>query len=243
MSHQWNSEELLSRWEKRRALQNLMVRFFSQDYLMRRENKMYDTYWSKADDVCLGVNNGYYQGAAAVQAYYQGLADRTALESKLIQQKYAAQVGNLSAEEAYGIGIMDMKSLVAPVIEIAADGATAKGIWTIHGMNTKLTAAGQVSYWERAYVAGDFVWEDGDWKVWHLLYVQDLDAPSGTNWADPAPEYPADPAYAELADFRFPEPNVKMTVYETYSAARPFYAPPAYPEPYETFAEAFSYGL
>lgn len=243
MSHQWNSEELLTRWEKRRALQNLMVRFFSQDYLMRRENKMYDTYWSKADDVCLGVNNGYYQGAAAVQAYYQGLADRTALESKLIQQKYAAQVGSLSAEEAYGIGIMDMKSLVAPVIEIAADGATAKGIWTIHGMNTKLTAAGQVSYWERAYVAGDFVWEDGAWKVWHLLYVQDLDAPSGTNWADPAPEYPADPAYAALADFQFPEPNVKMTVYETYSAARPFYAPPAYPEPYETFAETFSYGL
>lgn len=243
MSHQWNSEELLTRWEQRRALQNLMVRFFSQDYLMRRENKMYDTYWSKADDVCLGVNNGYYQGAAAVQAYYQGLADRTALESRLIQQKYAAQVGNLSPEEAYGMGIMDMKSLVAPVIELAADGATAKGIWTIHGMNTKLTAAGQVSYWERAYVAGDFVWEDGAWKVWHLLYVQDLDAPSGTNWADPAPEYPADPAYAELADFHFPEPNVKMTVYETYSAARPFYAPPAYPEPYETFAETFSYGL
>ena len=243
MSHQWNSEELLTRWEKRRALQNLMVRFFSQDYLMRRENKMYDTYWSKADDVCLGVNNGYYQGAAAVQAYYQGLADRTALESKLIQQKYAAQVGSLSPEEAYGMGIMDMKSLVAPVIEIAADGATAKGIWTIHGMNTKLTAAGQVSYWERAYVAGDFVWEDGAWKVWHLLYVQDLDAPSGTNWADPAPEYPADPAYAALVDFRFPEPNVKKTVYETYSATRPFYAPPAYPEPYETFAETFSYGL
>ena len=75
MSHQWNSEELLTRWEKRRSIQNLMVRFFSQDYLMRRENKMYDTYWSKADDVCLGVNNGYYQGAGAVKAYYQGLAD------------------------------------------------------------------------------------------------------------------------------------------------------------------------
>lgn len=243
MSHQWNSEELLTRWEKRRSIQNLMVRFFSQDYLMRRENKMYDTYWSKADDVCLGVNSGYYQGAGAVKAYYQGLADRTALESRLIQRKYADQVGDLSAEEAYGIGIMDMKSLVAPVIEIAADGATAKGIWTIHGMNTKLTASGQIGCWERAYVAVDFVWEDGTWKVWHLLYVQDLDAPAGYDWVSPAPEFPADPAYAELAEFRFPEPNVKMTVYENYSAGRPFYAPPAYPEPYETFAETFSYGL
>ena len=69
VSRQLNSEALLTQWEKRRALQNLMVRFFSQDYLMRRENNMYATYWSKADDVCLGVNNGYYQGAAAVKEY------------------------------------------------------------------------------------------------------------------------------------------------------------------------------
>jgi len=243
VSRQLNSEELLTKWEKRRALQNLMVRFFSQDYLMRRENKMYGTYWSQADDVCLGVNNGYYQGAAAVKAYYKGLEERTKLESALIQKKYAAQIGGLSEEEAYGAGIMDMKSLVAPVIEIAADGATAKGIWTIHGMNTKLTPGGQVSYWERAYVAADFVWEDNAWKVWHLLYVQDLDAPSGADWSAEEPVYPDDPAFAEIRKFRFPEPNVKMTVYETYSANRPFYAPPAYPEPYETFAETFSYGL
>ena len=93
------------------------------------------------------------------------------------------------------------------------------------------------------YVAADFVWEDEQWKVWHLLYVQDLDAPSGYDWTAGQPDLPADPAYAELASFHFPEPNVKMTVYETYSADRAFCAPPAYPEPYETFAETFSYGL
>jgi hypothetical protein len=243
VSRQLSSEQLLTKWEKRRALQNLMVRFFSEDYLMRRENKMYDTYWSKAADVCLGVNNGYYQGADAVKGYYKGLEERTKLESALIQKKYPQRLGSLSEEEVYGAGVMDMKSLVAPVIEIAGDDATAKGIWTIHGMNTKLTTGGQVSYWERAYVAVDFVWEDEQWKVWHLLYVQDLDAPSGYDWVAPAPEYPVDPAFAEVAGFQFPEPNVKMTVYETYSANRPFYAPPAYPEPYETFAETFSYGL
>ena len=243
MSRQLNSNELLTKWEKRRALQNLMVRFFSEDYLLRRENKMYETYWSKADDVCVGVNNGYYQGKSAVKAYYKGLEDRVRLESTLIQKKYPKRLAEMSEEEVYGVGILNMKSLVAPVIEIAGDDATAKGIWTIHGMNTKLTPAGQVSYWERAYVAVDFVWEDEQWKVWHLLYVQDLDAPSGYDWVAPAPEFEADPVFAPIADFSFPEPNVKMTVYETYSANRPFYAPPAYPEPYETFAETFSYGL
>lgn len=243
MSHQLNSEELLSRWEKRRELQNLMVRFFSQDYLLRRENLMYTTYWSKAEDVCLGVNSGYYQGAAAVKAYYRGIEERTRLESRLIQAKYAAQLGGLSEEEVYGAGIMDMKALVAPVIEIAGDGQTAKGIWTIHGMNTKLTVSGPVGCWERAYVAADFVWEEEQWKVWHLLYVQDLDFPSGTSWEQTPPEYPPDPAYTAVADFQFPEPNVKMSVYETWSVNRPPCPPPAYPEPYETFAETFSYGL
>ena len=243
MSRKLNSEELLTKWEKRRALQNLMVRFFSEDYLQHRENKMYDTYWSKADDVCLGVNNGYFQGANAVKSYYKGISDRLAQESKLIQKKYPKNLGSLSDEEVYGAGKLDMKAIVAPVIEIAGDDATAKGIWTVHGMNTKLTTGGQVSCWERAYVAVDFVWEDGQWKVWHLLYVQDLNAPSGYDWVTPMPELPADPAYAEVANLKDPEPNVKMTVYETYSANRPFYAPPAYPEPYETFSETFSYGL
>lgn len=243
MSRQLSSNDLLTKWEKRRALQNLMVRFFSEDYLLHREGGMYRTYWSKADDVCLGVNHGYYQGKAAVQDYYQGVTARIALESRLIQNKYAKQLGSLTEEEVYGAGNLDMKALVAPVIEIAGDDATAKGIWTIHGMNTKLTPAGQVSCWERAYVAADFVWEDEQWKVWHLLYVQDLDAPSGYDWTAGQPDLPADPAYAELASFHFPEPNVKMTVYETYSADRAFCAPPAYPEPYETFAETFSYGL
>lgn len=243
MSCRLNSEQLLDRWEKRREIQNLMVRFFSEDYLLRRENKMYGAYWSKAADVCLGVNNGYYQGAEAVKSYYQGLEARTRLESRLIQKKYPGRLAELSEDEVYGAGIMDMKSLVAPVVEIAGDGATAKGIWTIHGMNTKLTPAGQLGFWERAYVAADFVWEDAQWKVWHLLYVQDLDAPSGTSWTEAAPEYPDDPIFAAVRDFQFPEPNVKVTVYETYSADRPFYAPPAYPVPYETFAETFSYGL
>lgn len=243
MSNRLSSEALLTKFEKRRALQNLMVRFFSEDYLMRRENKMFDKYWSKASDICLGVNNGYYQGAEAVKTYYKGLEERTKLESKLIQQKYPARLAELSEEEVYGAGILDMKSLVAPVIEIAADDATAKGIWTIHGMNTKLTPAGQISCWERAYVAADFVWEDGEWKVWHLLYVQDLDSPSGYGWVGELPEFDEDPIFAPIRDFKFPEPNVKMCVYETYSADRPFFAPPAYPVPYETFAETFSYGL
>ena len=195
------------------------------------------------EDVCLGVNNGYYKGAAAVQRYFKGIEEQTRLESALIQKKYPTRLGDKTEEEVYGAGILRYKAMEIPVVEIAGDGETAKAIYHIHGCNTKLTPAGQVSYWERGWVACDFVFEDGEWKVWHMLYVQDIDHPTGSKWTDPGPEYEQDPVFAPIKDFQFPEPNVKVTLRETYHALRKHTPPPEYPEPYETFAETFSYGI
>ena len=235
----------MDRWEDQREIKNLMARMISQDYFFRREKDMYAKYWSKAADVSLGVNDGYYFGAAAVAGYYQAIHERTVLESSLIRKKYPTRLGSLSDEEVYGVGVMRNRPLDTPVIEIAGDGATAKGIWNLHGSDVDLTPSGHVSYWEWAKIAVDFVREEGEWKVWHMLYVRDLYVPNGQSWADAAPKkaYPEDEAFAALKEFRFPEPNIKRTVYETYHNRRKAPAFPAYPEPYETFAETFSYGV
>lgn len=235
----------MDRWEDRRDIQNTMVRFISQDYLLRREKDMYDKYWSKAADVSLGVNDGYYSGAEAVKGYYEAIHQRTLLESKLIQQKYPTRLGGKSDEEIYGVGVMRAKPLDTPVIEIAGDGKTAKGIWALRAMNVDLTPSGHVSYWEWGWVAADFVREGDDWKVWHLLYVHDLYLPSDASWADDfkQAEYPEDEAFAPLKNFQFPAPNVKRPVRQAYHTRRPFTPAPEYPVPYETFAETFSYGL
>lgn len=245
MIRSFTTEELMDRWEDRRAIQNTMVRFISQDYLFRRERDMYDRYWSKSPDVSLGVNVGYYNGAEAVRGYYEAIHRRTELESGLIQKKYPARLGGKSGEEVYGAGVLRARPLDTPVIELAGDGRTAKGLWSIHGMNVDLTPAGQVSYWEWAQVAADFVKEDGQWKVWHRLYLRDLYVPCGESWADSAPkqEFSDDPLYAPLRDFVFPEPSIKKTLRETYHNMRRRPEPLNYPEPYETFAETFSYGV
>lgn len=245
MIRNFTTEELMDRWEDRRAIQNLIVQFVTQDYLLRREHGMYETYWSKAKDVSLGINEGYYAGDTAVKGYYEAIHQRTILESKLIQKKYPTRLGKLSDEEIYGVGVLHARPLDTPVIEIAGDGKTAKGIWRLHGMNSDLTPAGQVASWEWAKIAVDFVKEDGQWKVWHMLWLCDLYIPDGQSWADNAPkqEYPEDPDYAELKNFVFPEPNVKKAIYETYHNMRHQQAGAEYPEPYETFAETFSYGV
>lgn len=243
MSKVFSSEEQLLRWENRREIKNIMVRMISQDYMFRRENQAYERYWSKAQDVCLGVNGGYYKGAVAVQRYFKGIEEQTKLESTLIQKKFPVRLGDKSEEEIYGVGILRYKAMEIPVVEIAGDGMTAKAIYHIHGCNTKLTSGGQVSYWERGWVACDMVWEDESWRVWHMLYVQDIDHPTGTKWTDQPPVYEEDPLFAPIKNFQFPEPNVKLNVRETYHAMRKHTPPPEYPEPYETFSETFSYGI
>lgn len=243
MDPRFTPEQILERWEHQREIKNIMVRMISQDYLFRKENEAYSRYWSQREDVCLGVNEGYYRGTEAVKGYFKAIEAQTKLESALIQKKYPNRLAAKSNEEIYGVGILHYKAMEIPVVEIAGDGETAKAIYHIHGSNTRLTPAGQVSYWERAYVACDFIREDGQWRVWHMLYVYDIDHPCGTKWTDTAPVYEEDPIYAAVKDFHFPAPNVPCTVRELYSAGRKLTPPPEYPVRYETFAETFSYGI
>ena len=55
--------------------------------------------------------------------------------------------------------------------------------------------------------------------------------------------FPEVSAYADMAGFRMPEPTVPVTLMENYYTDRPFTKSPRVPEPYETFAETFSYGM
>lgn len=243
MDPRFTPEETLTRWEAQREIKNLMARMISQDYLFRREQEAYQRYWSKADDVCLGVNEGYYQGAAAVKGYYDAIAEQTKLESALLQKKFPVRLGEKSNEALYGVGILRYKALEIPVVEIATDGKTAKAIYHVHGCNTKLTPSGQVAYWERSWIACDFLREDDAWRVWHMLYVTDIDHPCGSKWTDAASAYAEDPVLSPIKEFSFPKPNVPGTVRELYHGTRKLTPPPEYPVPYETFAETFSYGI
>jgi hypothetical protein len=243
MDKRFTPEQILTRWEQQREVKNLMVRMISQDCLFRREHLAYETYWSRRPDVCLGVNEGYYQGADAVRGYFAAVEAQTALESRLLQQKFPTRLGDKTDEEVYGVGGLRYKAMEIPVVEIAGDGQTAKAIYHIHGCNTRLTPAGQVSYWERSWVACDLVLEDGQWRVWHLLYVTDIDHPCGTKWTDTPPVYDEDPALAAMKTVSFPAPNVAVCNRERYHGKRPLTPPPEYPLPYDTFAETFSYGI
>lgn len=238
----YTPEQLLTRWEARREIQNIMGKM-TQSYLMMEEALIFGRWWSKREDVCLGVNTGWYSGKAAVQGYYDALGEKIQLASDLIAKAFPEKLAGKTREELYGVGQLGVKPVDTFVIEIAGDGNTAKGIWSLHGTFADMTPSGPVSYWDWGYYCVDFILEDDQWKIWHMQYLNDILSPTGGDWAGAPLSFPEEPAFAPLKDFHFPEPNVKATLREAYYPGRPFTPSPRLPEPYETFEATFSYGM
>lgn len=235
------TERLVQRWEDRRYLKNLMGKYVTS-VLLKRERTMYDTFWAKRDDICLGVNHGWYAGPEAVQSYYQGKDRHNCAVRDRLMELYPEQVQGRTAEELYGIGILEDRTITNCVLEIAADRQTAKGMWCEFASVTDVTTKGPVSNWVMGYYAADFILEDDTWKLWHLQHLTLVDSPCSKDWSLPNP-YPDLPEFAALAEDTMPAPNVPAELSRSYSAHQPMVKSPRIPEPYDTFAETFSYGM
>ena len=240
--NQMTMEDLVNRFEDKREIKNLMGKY-ANCIILNREQEVYDLFWSKADDVSLMFNDGAYVGAAAVSGYYAACYERNMLVAKLLQARFPERLGGKSDEDIYGIGPFKVKPLASPVIEVAGDGKTAKGLWFCQGAYNDVESCGPVAHWTWGYFAVDFVKEADGWKIWHLQYLNDIDCICGQNWAVEQTPYPELPEFAPLGEFKYPEYTVKKTFRTLYSADRPTVECPEIPRPYATFAETFSYAV
>ncbi len=240
-SLKYSTEELVSRWEDRRAVKNVMGKF-AYSYLIKQEYKIFDSFWSGRDDVCLGTNDGWYLGREAVSGYYAAID--TALKAKrdILKKLFPRMVEGKSDEELYGIGDLEYVALSTPVVELGADG-TAKGIWYCHGSCAETDTAGPVAYWTWRCYAVDFVKEGGNWRIWHMLVAEDVKCPAGRDWSGKDTAYPDRPEFEGLREYKLPAPTVPCVLREHYHPDRPFMKLPEPPEPYEKFENTFSYGF
>lgn len=238
----YTTEQLVVRWEDQRAIKNLMGKY-ANCVILNREQDIYGLFWSKQEDVTLMFNDGAYTGAETIKAYYAACHDRNALVAGLMQARFPEKLGGMSEEEIYGIGPFKVKPMACPVIEIAGDGKTAKGLWFCQGAYNEVETCGPVAHWTWGYFAADFVKGEDGWKIWHLQYLNDVDCICGQSWAGEQVRYPDLPEFAPLGEFTYPEYSVKKEFRALYSADRPVTLCPEIPQPYETFAETFSYGV
>ena len=238
-----STEQLTQRWEDQRALKNMMGKYVIT-MLLEEKSQVFDKFWSqKQEDVCLGLNNGWYKGADAIRGYYGALANRTGVESEVLQTIFPDQLGDWTDEKLYGVGHMDNKPVSSPLISVAYDGETAQGMWTCVGTYTDFSTAGPLSHWMWGYYAADFIREDKEWKIWHLRFITDIDTVCGEDWTKAPKEKKELPEFKDLSNVHIPEPNYPCTLQEPYHYKRlPMTLPPL-PHPYEHFMDTTSYGM
>ncbi len=237
----FTSEELVGRFEDQRDLRNLMGKL-SYLGILKRECEVFSRFWSSREDVCLGINEGWYLGPQAVSSYYLAYEERAKYDAHYLKTHFSDKTVGKTEKDLYGAGVLNIKPVDTAVIEIAADGATAKGIWFCRGSDNELKPTGPVADWIFGCFAVDFIREE-NWKIWHMLYFEDIRVPAGKNWgAAVIKNYPTLPEFHDVDPFVLPEPTVPETLYERYTPTRPKTRLPEPPVPYETFSETFSYG-
>lgn len=79
-------------------------------------------------------------------------------------------------------GVMHQHAFLSPVIEIAGDGKTARGVWDSTGADVGNGTATANLAWVRYGV--DFIRTPKGWKIWHLKVSSVWRAPYGGNWQD-----------------------------------------------------------
>jgi hypothetical protein len=139
-------------------------------------------------------------------------------------------------------GLMFENLLTTPVIEVAGDGKTAKGVWISPGLETlRDPKTGNLrGFWCWTKYGIDFAKEDDRWKIWHYHVYRIFRTPYDVDWVE---EYEQNMEAESQSPLEQIMKRDKPSSYDhPYSKTTKREYVPAPPEPYETFDETFSYG-
>jgi hypothetical protein len=153
-----------------------------------------------------------------------------------------------------------------PVIEVGADGETAKGIWIMAGLESGLMdpevaknvpewvfSGGEVdgkpvwAHWVWCKYGVDFIKQDGEWRIWHFRCYEVARAPFNRDWISFAKDNQEshDSQLAWFGDDGVPvflptvDEPVTTTSYYPYANDGVQVLEPEPPLPYDTFQDSF----
>lgn len=198
------------------------------------------------------------QGTPGIRAQYSNNGVYTTWESVTVYHR------NRPAPK----GKLILHYTTTPMIEVAADGKTAKGLWVVSGVESGLTdpelakQAPEYMY-EQVLVDGKRVWQhtviikygidflkqDGKWKIWHFHCFEVCRSPFNMGWVPFASKSQNESFTYDLMYFGedgrpvfMPKPDgptvLLATPYRTDSSQTLDAKPPV---PYRSFSETFEY--
>jgi hypothetical protein len=145
------------------AIQNLMGRY-TVNWVPKNVHRALDFYALDQPDVSVEIaDRGVFIGPEAVKLFFAELSPMSQV------------VGNLL-----------IHYLASPMIEIAGDGQTAKGVWRSPGIEAVVPPGGgkPVPMWSFGAYAVDFILTKGEWKIWHLHWFRVIKCTYKDGWVD-----------------------------------------------------------
>jgi ketosteroid isomerase-like protein len=133
-------------------------------------------------------------------------------------------------------GMMAIHLMGNPMIEVAGDGKTARGIWVAAGMVANKRGGQPTAMWEWNRYGIDFIKEDGQWKLWHHHVYPLFQVGWDQKWAEQFPRKAVGIKFTE--ETKPNHPATPLDVFYSPDEELP-YIP--VPEPYETFDPANMY--
>lgn len=238
----FTEEELINRVWDREDIQEVMAkRFYYAANEQRREevNNLWVTGTENRGTASYGKNWGYYVGMDAISRYYVVEHSKRLMEN--LESCCHDNPEISSAPENKGFGYMAVHPLTTPLIEIAGDGKTAKGLWYCIGQETSRKPDGTSDpVWFSEKVGADFIKEGDEWKIWHLCEIIDVRCRAGEDYsAQSVIIDPDDPQLLETKE-EFGKPTIGMLTHDSRFNWSDNY--PWMPEPYFTFSDEISYG-
>jgi hypothetical protein len=210
-----------------RQVENAMSRYTVYESLGRVADGL-DEFALDEMDVQADVGFGFYYGAEGIRKF-------CSVNGLLIGDSTAGTLRN---------GATHLYANTTPIIGVAEDLKTAKGLWLsasalTYGSPSKGFQP-RTGYSRRAC---DFIYVDGRWKLWHYMVYGLISAPIGKTWTDNdvveenmrtrfdwipdrlKPDLPSDVGIGATGGWRPDRPIMQVKV----------------PSPYKTFQETFSY--
>jgi hypothetical protein len=207
-------EKRIQRLEDIHEIQNLMSRY-EYFHTADMQEETVELYARKTPGATAEIANwGVYEGIEGIKRLFLGL-HRQGGEKALI-------------------GSMHMHTLTTPVIEVAADGNTAKGVWISPGHETSAPEGGKPqAMWAWLKYGVDFVKEDGTWKFWHFHVYPIFMTPYEKSWTEALPPVSTLPGGATIPDAV--KPDKPTTYFWQYTTDVKCENAPQPPSPFETW--------
>ena len=183
--------------------------------------------WSK-NEPTLTLNNGKYVGYEAVKGFFVDYNnEQTKWANEVMRGLYPEELGGKSDEEIWAVGSNTVLTMTSPIIEVAFDGQTAKGLWYVFGETTEVYSKGPKAAWNFGKCAVDFIKEDGQWKIWRVVEAPDIIVTPGDAVANQSVFWEEG---ANLMENLFGTPTLPMTAHDpTFNWSDDFpHAPKAY---------------